>query len=176
LANGDTIPIKLRAIYDVIQVAEATNANSMKLTISIRRKDNYTDSGVLPINEYITDLVIGDRNYSASAEYVSSISTSSAASSTSYVYIINNPKTVLTYVEQNNRAYYEIPITFSAYTGTGDYFEGDNTPSDKYYSNYMIHLKAELYYNQNCVGYIDSTQDGDHIIWTNAKILTDIIK
>lgn len=174
-ANG-YVPMKMRAFYDVSDVGEASKAKSMRLTVTIRRKDDYTDTGVLPINEYIRDLVIGDKDYSAADDYTSTVTTSSAPSSTSYVYEINNPKTVMTYVADDGKEYYEIPLTLAAFTGTGEQFERDTTPADKFYANYMIDLKAELYYDLDCSNYIDGTTDNDHVIWTNAKILTEIVK
>ena len=147
----------------------------MKLTVTVRRKDNYTDTGMLPIGEYITDLVIGDKNYTDSADYTSSVTTSSSVNVASYVYMINDPKDVLTFVNAGNTVYYELPMTFSVLTGVGSAFEEDNTPESKFYANYMIDLKAELYYDHDCTDSIEGTLDNDHVIWTNAKILTDII-
>lgn len=179
-ANG-YVPMKLRAFYDVSDVGEADSAAGMKLIVTVRRKDDYTDAGVLPIDEYVTDLVIGDRRYDSfepedeNDEYVFAVTTSSASSATSYVYVIQNPKTVFSYVNEAGKTYYEIPITLSVYTGTGDSFEGDTIPLSKLYANYMIDLKAELYYDTACGNYIEGTRDNDHVIWTNAKILTEVI-
>ncbi|SFC39183.1 hypothetical protein [Ruminococcus albus] len=179
-ANG-YVPMKMRAFYDVSDVGEADNARGMKLIVTIRRKDDYTDTGVLTINEYVTDLVIGDKYFDTFEPenegdvYSSTVTTASSPSATSYVYVIQNPSSTMKYVADDGKTYYEIPLTLSVFTGTGSLFEGDSSPASKYYSNYMIDLKAELYYDTDCENYIEGTTDNDHVIWTNAKILTEVI-
>ena len=157
------VPIRLRAFYDISDVARASEADSMKITISVYRKDNYNvNTGMLPVGEYIRDLIVGD----------ASVTTDSPVNATSYVYEVNDPYDTFTYSE----GIFNIPVCFSAYTGPGSTFEEDSNPDNKLYANYMIRMQVELYEDSDCVGLIDGTIDDDHVIWTNSKIIPYIIK
>ena len=161
--------IKLNAIYDVSDLITADDAQSMKLTVSIRKKANYADDGKLDIADYITNLQLFTKDGKSfkDADNSSVVSVNETGSTVEYTYTIKAPRNYLTYDPDSKM--YQIPITFSV--KSGDNFTGQ-------YSNYMINLKAELYTAEtpSNASFIDGSRDDDHVIWTNAKIHFNVIQ
>ena len=157
--------VKLNAAYNVSDLSEAGTANSMKLTISVRKKADYNTK--LEIDDYITSLKLyaeDDKGF-AQSSHASYITINETTGATEYTYIIQNPTNYLDYDAAAQT--YHIPITYSVLTGSN--FTGQ-------YSNYMIKLEAELYTDTaaTAANRINGSHDDDHVIWTNAKILYDV--
>lgn len=162
--NGNSI-VKLNAVYDVSDLSEAGTANSMKLTISVRKKADYNTK--LEIDDYITNLKLyaEDDEGFAQSSHASYISINETTGATEYTYIIQNPTSYLDYDAAAQT--YQIPITYSVLTGNN--FSGQ-------YSNYMIKLEAELYTDTaaTTANRINGSHDDDHVIWTNARIVHEV--
>ena len=162
--NGNS-EMKLNAVYDVSDLSEAGTANSMKLTISVRKKADYNTK--LEIDDYITSLKLyaeDDKEF-AQSSHASYITINETAGAVEYTYIIQNPTSYLDY--DAAAQIYHIPITYSVLTGSN--FSGQ-------YSNYMIKLEAEMYTDTEATAAnrINGSHDDDHVIWTNAKLLYDV--
>ncbi len=162
--NGNS-EVKLNAVYDVSDLSEAGTANSMKLTVSVRKKADYNTK--LEIDDYITSLKLyaEDNEEFAQSSHASYISINETTGATEYTYIIQNPTSYLDYDAAAQT--YNIPITYSVLTGSN--FSGQ-------YSNYMIKLEAELYTDTaaTAANRINGSHDDDHVIWTNARILHEV--
>lgn len=160
--NGNSI-IKLNAVYDVSDLSEAGTAESMKLTLSVRKKADYNQE--LDIDDYITGIVLKDKDGKSfkAADNSSHITVTETANSYEYTYIIKDPDEHLKYDAAGQ--IYEIPITFSVLSGAN--FNGQ-------YSNYMIRLEADMYKDAAATQFIDGSNDNDHVIWTHAKMVYDV--
>ena len=157
--------VKLNAVYDVSDLSKAGTANSMKLTISVRKKADYNTK--LEIDDYITSLKLyaEDKKGFSQSLHASNITINEATGATEYTYIIQDPTNSLDY-DVAAQTYY-IPITYSVFAGNK--FNGQ-------YSNYMIKLEAEMYTDTSATAanMINGSHDDDHIIWTNARILHEV--
>ena len=167
-ADGNS-KIKLDAVYNVSDLSAAGEAESMKIKISIRKKANYDIP--LDIDDYITDLVLYDKGSNSFTDpnnpFKDYISATEPANALEYTYIVEDPDEHLVYDLASKT--YQIPITFTAYSG-------DNF--DKQFSNYMIRMDVELYKDHEATAenYIEGSRDDDHIIWTNAKIVYTVFE
>ena len=172
------LPMKTLITYNVKNVDNADAANKMKLTLKLYRKGQYEIADAeLPIAEYIDvrDTVDGETNTAKltvknKSETGISLTTDNT---TSYVYQIDSPKTVLAY--DPDKMVYQIPIDFSVYTGGNDNFENAKNNSNeayKMYSNYMLKAEIVLYNGDDPIG---GSQANDNVIYTNAKIYSDWI-
>lgn len=158
------LPMKTLITYNVSNVEKADTATRLDLTLTLYRKDNYEGSA-LPLGQYInpSTLVVKDKNLDGVDM--------TTDNTYSYVYQISAPMSSLDYDEDTMT--YSIPIDFSVFTGANDGFEkakdGENLPY-KYYSNYMVKAEVVLYNGdvRNGSSYAD-----DHVIYSNAKIITD---
>lgn len=160
--------IKTLAAYDVIQLSQADNAGSMKITATLRRKDDYDTAIKIP--DYIKADSFVLKNADGESIAKDSVSTDKA-----YVYIINKPMEVLDFDPDSK--IYEIPIDFAVYTGVNENFENKTSIEDgAFYSNYMVKLELELYTGKDGKGEaITGSYAGDHVIYTNAKVMTEIV-
>ena len=85
------------------------------------------------------------------------------------VYTVNHPEQVFHYDADNK--IYQIPITLNAIIG-------DAFGNSKQYANYMVSLEIAMYSNADDLAnsYIDGSKDDDHVIYTHAKLLTNVIE
>lgn len=161
--SSDTeLPMKTLITYNVANVEHAEDATRMDLTLKMYRKDDYEGSP-LPLEQYIDHLIVKDKNLDAVPM--------TTDNSTSYVYSINEPMDTLDFNEDTMT--YFIPIDFSVFTGANSGFEGakdNNEELFKYYSNYMVMAEVVLYIDDTAMG---ASYADDHIIYSNAKIITD---
>ena len=165
--------MKTQADYNILNLTEDAKdkIRSMKITVSLRRKVDYEDTGKLPISPFIADdsLVLYQKEIGDAT--LTKITASST--STDYVYYVNCTRSDFV------GNIYRVPINFSVYTGQNNSFENKtyNSGADHmYYSNYMVKLNAELYDAEGATGNMIIGSDvEDHIIYTNAKIYYDIV-
>ena len=158
------LPMKTLITYNVSNVEKADTATRLDLTLTLYRKDNYEGS-TLPLGQYInpSTLVVKDKNLDGIDM--------TTDNTYSYVYQISAPMSSLDYDEDTTT--YSIPIDFSVFTGANNGFEkakdGEDQPF-KYYSNYMVKAEVVLYNGdtRNGSSYADA-----HVIYSNAKIITD---
>ncbi|MDO5147906.1 MAG: hypothetical protein Q4D76_00770 [Oscillospiraceae bacterium] len=170
--NSGLVTMNTLATYSVGTLEASDKAKSMKITITLSKKDNYGTT--LPIDAYIKSGTLKLMN--AKNEEL----TKAASSSTQeFVYIITNPKQNLSYYEDTQIKKYEIPVTFSVYTGnvpdTVNQLEGFEDRGLEY-SNYMVKLKVELFYDEGTTDRIAASESIDHIIYTNSKIYSDVVR
>ena len=159
------VNLKTRATYDVKAISDAIKAKSMTIKLRMKKKgDNYTADHI--IYDYIKQntIVLNDGNGSFAFD--------DSTNNKEFVWTILNPTTNadLSYDAENQ--VYSIPITYSIYTGDNENFED----VDKDYSNYMVEIEVCLYYDTAATTSIPGTNRRDHVIYTNAKIVTDIIE
>ena len=76
-----------------------------------------------------------------------------------------------------------MPIKFNVYTGDSKF--NDNTETDEneeeiltglMYSNYKVSLHAEMYGVLSGGTVYDVSQDDDHLIYTNTRIIPEVIQ
>ena len=65
---------------------------------------------------------------------------------------------------------YSAAVSYDVYTGD-DKFKPDGFA----YSNYMVTISGALYDKMNSASYITSSNDSDHIIYTNAKLQSQVL-
>lgn len=180
-SNKKTVygPIKMNAIYDVSDLSAAGDVESMKLTFTVRKKPDYTNP--LTFEEYIDGLTLyaynaGDNTQNAETEAVYSVLEAGAdvtidttTDIEKIVYTVNHPEQVFHYDADNK--IYQIPITLNAIIG-------DAFGNSKQYANYMVSLEIAMYSNADDLAnsYIDGSKDDDHVIYTHAKLLTNVIE
>ena len=149
--NGEITAV---GYYNVANVPEAdlNRAEKVKLTLSLYQKDNEKVYNQVDIDQYLTDVKINGNK----------ITQTTAADKN--VYSVELKKSDLK-LEANS---FEIPTSYSVITG--DEFEQSRV---KMYANYKVKLEAQLLDSGG--GSIDNTICSDYIIYTNAKIYTDMI-
>ncbi|MBR6384717.1 MAG: hypothetical protein IKS03_01125 [Ruminococcus sp.] len=167
------VDMKTKADYNILNLTEDAKEKirSMKVTVSLRRKANYEDSGKLPIEQFLVpnSLKLYKKEIGNNNEFTKITSTD-----TDFSYCINCTRNDFT------GNIYCIPINFSVYTGDNNKFEnttyGENSDIYRFYSNYMVKINVELFDGENAAGTRIVGSDVDnHIIYTNAKIYYDIV-
>ena len=87
-----------------------------------------------------------------------------------YVYI------VLKSMLESSENIYSIPVQFSVYSGNNDTFERRNGVSyDMEYSNYKVQITAGLLENRTDAASLPNSDKTDHIIYTNARLYSEVI-
>ena len=163
--------MKLNAIYDVSDLSAAKDAKSMKLTFTVSEKQNY--GAALKFSDYIDDFTLYSYDAEAETKYSAITSGEKVSIDTSdtgkVVYTVKDPTTVFNYDADKN--IYQIPVDFNAVIDSA-------FGKTKKFSNYKINLEVEMYteYEPTNDNKIDGSNDSDHVIFTHAKILTDVIE
>ena len=171
--DDSILDMKTQADYNILNIPEdkRNDIKSMKVTVTLRRKADYEDTGKLPIEQFLVpdsltlyQKEIGDDRF-----------TKMTSTDTDFVYYVNCTK------NDFNSNIYRIPINFSVYTGDNNlfanktYMVGEET-KNIYYSNYMVKINVELYDRLNATGTkINGSEANDHIIYTNARMYYDIV-
>ena len=145
-----------------------SRANYLKIMIKLSKKSNYNNA--LDIPTYLTDFALYDNNGHP------------IVSNDENTINLNNPSKVYTYIVPKSTVQisddvYSIPIKFKAYSGNNSSFEtksGDPSP-DMQYSNYKVEVTAGLLENKNGE-WLPNSYKTDHVIYTNARIYSDIIQ
>ena len=168
IPENDYVPIKLNAVYNVADLAGADDAESMKVKITLSRKEDYDIT--LPINTYINNLVLYDgTNDSFEDSSNTGIISVDKSNTNTFVYVVKDPKENLKYNSVGKT--YQIPVTFAV--KAGDTFEGDELQ----YSNYMIKMEVDMYTDDAAteIKKITGSNDSDHVIWTHARIVPGMV-
>ena len=154
--------MKTLGTYNVVQLRNLDEVQSMKITLTLREKGAYDTT--LPIADYIKADSVVVKNHSGNA-----VAKSESSTEKEYVYVVNTPADVMSY--DISKQLYTIPVTFSVYTGAA--LEARN----KDYSIYMSQMQVELYDAADAGGtVIGGSSVKDHVIYTNAKLLTEVIE
>lgn len=164
-ASSGVVHMKTLVTYKVGKLDAATSAGSMKLTLNMSEKGSYGTP--IPIYNYIKDGTL--KIYKDGG--VETLELSDTSTNTNFEYIINTPMSAMNY-DSVAKTYY-IPIEFDVYTGNNANFETANRD----YANYMVQVQAELFTGTNAVtaNYIDGSRSADHVIYTNAKIISSMV-
>ena len=149
--NGEITAV---GYYNVVNVPQSDldRAEKVKLTLSLYQKDNAKQYNQVDIDEYLTGVTINGSTPQPDA------------SGGKKVYCI----TVLKEDLNSEANSYEIPTAYSVITG--DEFESN---LNKVYANYKVTLEAQLLDSGG--NSIANTVCSDYIIYTNAKIFTEMI-
>lgn len=182
--NSQFVPINTAAYYNAQDYNMKNRAHYIKIMIQLSKKSDYNQA--LDIPTYLKDfelynndgepIVILDTNDSehpenAAINAANDYSIDLTNSSKIYTYIIPKEK-----VEISDDVY-SIPIKFKAYSGNNSSFETKTgTPApDMQYSNYKVQVTAGLLETKNG-DWLQNSNKTKHIIYTNAKIYSDIIQ
>lgn len=170
--NNLSSKVYTEARYDVSQMPNADSIKYIKCEVELEQKNDPNDPESyvsVPINNYLTNLIVNG-----------SVTTDSTSEPTKLVYILpvgveNGVETFL-----NEDDVYRIPIEFNVKTGNNTAFKD----TESYvYANYKIKLTVSAFdHNASTdesawTSYIDKSRpDTDFVIYTNARIYTDLIK
>jgi hypothetical protein len=165
--------MKTQADYNILNLSDEAKESikSMKVTVSLRRKADYEDTGKLPIEQFFVPNSLTLYQKEIDAENQDTF-TKTTSTDTDFVYYVDCTKD-----DFSGNIYY-IPICFQVYTGDNNKFEDTTYGANvhRYYSNYMVKIKVELYDETEGNGkMIPGSDIDDHIIYTNTKIYSDIV-
>ena len=185
------VQIKTAGLYDAHEYSQNSEANFVKISIKLSKKSNYNTS--LPIGTYLNDFkvldnggdVIEQNDDDPETEGVNEsnnvIVTTDSEDPNVYVYIV--PKAMV----ESSENIYSIPIHFRAWSGNNSHFESINgltideedensATYDMEYSNYKVQLKVGLLKTNNpSETPLKNSEKTDHIIYTNARLYSEVI-
>ena len=167
--TADSVLIRTAATYDISSYGLRTRANYVKIQVKLSKKSAYETA--LDMSKYLTEyeLLDADGNDIVS-DPENHITVDKDGSTYIYTYIV--PKSSLQTISDN---VYYIPINFKAYTGYTDTFEKNNGKNDMQYSNYRMTVIVGLLENEYDTELMTNSYAFDHVIWTNARLLSDIV-
>ena len=173
-ATSGSVSINSEARYNFSNLTTTDDFVEFNLTLS-NKKLGY--SNALEISDYLTNLKIYGSN--TSTPLFDQSKTAAEQSNTTDIVVTkaNNKYTIRVHKNKLNKVLegvYTIKITFDVLTGDSNGF-GDT----KAYSNYMVNLSADLYPVLIPTGTEtknDKASAEDHIIYTNAKIQSKLIR
>ena len=162
--NGleDNFPIQSLGVYNVERVEGASSAKYLKCTVSLYCKDNLTNQYTTPvtgsIGSYLPELKLGLDITDAGGNIAH---TDMTAPSGDGSVIFTLPQTF------DPGSFIEIPVEMKVLTGEAFEAEGYR------YANYQVRLTARLL--DEAQKEIDNSEASDYIVYTNAKILRELI-
>lgn len=162
--NGleDNFPIQSLGVYNVERVEGASSAKYLKCTVSLYCKDNVTNQYTTPvtgsIGSYLPELKLGLDITDAGGNIAH---TDRTAPSGDGSVIFTLPQTF------EPGSFIEIPVEMKVLTGEAFEAEGYR------YANYQVRLTAQLL--DEAQKEIDNSEASDYIVYTNAKILRELI-
>lgn len=161
--NGleDNFPIQSLGVYNVERVEGASSAKSLKCTVSLYCKDNGTNQYTQvtgSIGSYLPELKLGLDITDAGGNIAH---TDRTAPSGDGSVIFTLPQTF------DPGSFIEIPVEMKVLTGEAFEAEGYR------YANYQVRLTAQLL--DEAQKEIDNSEASDYIVYTNAKILRELI-
>lgn len=173
--NISSLSIRTAAYFNIQDYSSKSEANFAMITVKLfNKQDDY--SSALNMSQYLNNFELIGKNDSVIVNTADDPATEDivdpiivdTSSANEYVYII--PLSKLQTVSQSGDDYY-IPIYFNAYSGNNSNFEG----KDFVYSNYKVLVTADLLKTQDPSSKLPNSYGYDHIIYTNAKIESEII-
>ncbi|MGN1106548.1 MAG: hypothetical protein ACI4RH_07840, partial [Huintestinicola sp.] len=155
--NGRDTNEKITAIgyYNVQNIPEITmnKASTVKFTLSLYQKNNNGTYDAVPIDEYLSDIALYDKN------------------GTAKTFTENNGSYEFLFDKENELIYeagsFEVISSYSVITGA------ELEEAGKLYSNYKVQLTAMLLDSSGSP--IENSACVDHIIYTNAKIYSQML-
>lgn len=172
VGNG-TRHIDSAVVYDTSALKASGDYVEFTLKLS-NRMDNYT--APLVINVYFKNLQIKGANDEVlltlddgtlTQTDASQIKVTSNATQTEYKVRVHKSKLPTL----GQEGLYTADISYDVYTGDNKFNKDDFA-----YSNYMVTVSGALYDTISSTSYIPSSDDSDHIIYTNAKLQSQVIE
>ncbi|MBQ7153448.1 MAG: hypothetical protein IJR83_05880, partial [Clostridia bacterium] len=161
--NRQYVLINSAAYYNFSGFNQKLAARYIKLTITLAKKsDNYEEA--LRIPDYLFDFEVLDKNGDSVEE------TSGTDTSYSFIILLSD----LEETDPGSYSYY-IPINFKVYSGNNSDFEHKVGDSNMEYSNYRVIVTAGLLGENVEAGIMTGSDGSDHIVYTNAKIHSEVI-
>lgn len=190
--GGDQyVQIKSAGLYDAHEYSLISDANYVKISVKLSKKSAYVTS--LDIPTYLSDFKILDKdgnvirqvNDDPNTEEINEANditvTTDSTDPNVIVYIV--PKALL----ESSENIFTIPINFKVLSGNNNGFEGKNgthtDPNDNTsptynmeYSNYKVLVTVGLLNtNSSSETPLNNSDKSDHIIYTNAKLYSEVI-
>ena len=172
------------AVYDTHRLTNPGNFIELTLTLSDKGDGYVTPATGKPINsgtalnigEHLTELKIygadGD-DADSDDDVIFDQTASDVSADTKVTQKSNNIYTVRVrknLLKTKSDGVYVIPITYKVKTGN-TLFKSDG----KKYANYKVSLTAAIYSSISSSNYSKSSYAFDHIIYTNARVLTAVV-
>lgn len=163
--NGleDNFPIQSLGVYNVERVEGASSAKYLKCTVSLYCKDNVTNQYTTPvtgsIGSYLPELKLGLDITDAGGNIAHPDMTDDPSGDGSVIFEL--PQTF------DPGSFIEIPVEMKVLTGEAFEAKGYR------YANYQVRLTAQLL--DEAQKEIDNSEASDYIVYTNAKILRELI-
>lgn len=174
------VQIKSAASYNIFDYGQKSSANYVRLRIKLSCKKESIPSNqyvtALDMDNYLTDFELLDSAGQRITQIDDDETTPEDESNGVKVYRDGNvlcyiiPKSMLSNPSPD---LYVIPVNFKAFSGNNSYFE-DKT---YVYSNYKVEITAELLETGSTnAATMPNSSKTDHIIYTNAKLHSDVIE
>lgn len=181
--SGDQyVQIKSAGLYDAHEYSLNSEADYVKISIKLSKKSSYGTA--LDIPTYLRDFKILDKNGDVVEQIDDNPDTEETnednditvkTESNVIIYIV--PKTLL----ESSENIYTIPIQFGVWSGSNEKFEDKNSAEyDMQYSNYKVLVTVGLLGTDLETGALietplNNSDKSDHIIYTNAKLYSEVI-
>ena len=166
--NESYVQIKSAVNFDINTFAQKESARYVVLTIQLSKKDNY--SSYLNISDYLFDFkLFGNGEDDPSTEDVDESVIEIASTEDGVIKYIIPIDNIQSFSEND----FYIPIWYKVYSGDNNTFEKKDG-KDMQYSNYKVLVTAGLLETIDGDPMTDSVAY-DHIIYTNAKIHSEVI-
>lgn len=151
------VPITTLGTYDISKFqSSAATADYLRLEVELLTIDNaYDSSATCNISDYLSNFSI-----------LTSDSPTFSDTSNARKWVFMYPKSAFAIESQT----YQIPISYSVYTGNTPAFE----QSSRKYSNYEVKITASMWRDggadEATYVYVPNSEDSDYIKYTNARI------
>ncbi len=172
------VQIKSAAFYNTADYNLISSAHYVKISVKLSKKSSYETA--LDIPTYLDDFEILDKDDNQITQVDDDPATTEenegndvTFDNTGNVYTFIVPKEML----KCTAGEYYIPINFKAYSGNNASFEQKNSVSnDMEYSNYKVLVTVGLLETNNLnESPLPNSGAQDHIIYTNAKLYSEVI-
>ena len=174
--------INTTASYDASQYSMKNSGKYVKVKLVVKRKTNTLDeNGVykygdnLDILKYFNDMVLTDKSgnqlvvYDPSGPEIKNNAIQYDASSNVYTYVF--PRALL----ETDTDVYILNINFKSFSGNNSDFE-TKTSEDMFYANYKIEVTMGLQEDNGInSSWLEKSDKTDHVVYTNARIISDVI-
>lgn len=179
------------ARYDTSMLKDSNSYDYIEFSLQLSNKENYARP--LKISDYLTGLKIYGQNnviifdqdkiIEGTDSAIANVSTSISQDGKTYkVRIKKSLLQTQTKDDETEATVFVVPIKFNVYTGDNKFNddtkteEGNEILTGLMYSNYKVSLHAEMYSGLTGGTSYDVSQDADHLIYTNTKVIPDVIQ
>ncbi len=179
-------PVDTVALYDISKV-NTPDDYYVEITFNLSNRSNYNN--VLTIGDYLDGVTIygKDRNNDGEDDpvFVQGETVSEDDSDNINVKYVDKDENTSNYEQYKVRVHKDmlqtqpsgnfiIPIKFNV--KTGNYADDNEDDYEPRYANYKVTVSADIYPTLTGDDHSSAYYDDDHIIYTNAKVLTTVVK